>query len=171
MPEVPTLETERVVLRGWTADDFPDFASVFSDADHCRYIGGACSEDDAWRRLAMTIGHWSLRGFGPWAVTSKGDGRLLGSVGLWQPGAWPDIEIAYWLNRRAVGQGYATEACRAARQFAYADLGLDALVSFIHPENRASQAVAIRLGARIEATIELKGVECDRWRHPPGSDT
>lgn len=166
MPDVPVLDTERLHMRGWVQDDFPAFAAVFADEEHCRYIGGSCSEDDAWRRFAITVGHWSLRGYGTWAVTRRDTGELVGSIGLWNPGGWPEIELGYWLTRAGTGQGFATEAGAAARRYAYEVLGLGPIVSFIHPDNHASQAVVRRLGARLEAMITIKDIDCQRWRHP-----
>lgn len=166
MPVVPELTTARLRLRGWREADFNDFARVFSDEQHCRYIGASCPREEAWRRFALTVGHWCLRGYGPWAVERLDDGAFVGSVGLWKPERWPELELGYWLAPNQLGHGFATEAGLAARQHAYDALGESTLVSFIHPDNLPSQAVARRLGAAIEDETMLKGIPCQRWRHP-----
>lgn len=166
MPAVPELATARLRMRGWRPGDFDDFAAVFSDEQHCRYIGASCTREEAWRRFAITVGHWCLRGFGPWAVERLDTGVFVGSVGLWMPERWPELELGYWLSPGQLGHGFATEAAGAARDHAYRVLKRGRLVSFIHPDNLASQAVAARLGAVIEDTTVLKGIPCQRWRHP-----
>ena len=163
-----TLETERLLLRLWRSEDFDQYAAYHADEELARFIGGACSRGQAWRRMAAELGHWTLRGYGFWALEEKDGGALAGCAGLWFPEGWPELELGYWLLPRAQGKGYATEAGLEARRHAYETLGAKTLVSYIHPENAASKRVAERLGARLEETIELldfgpHGV----WRHPP----
>jgi RimJ/RimL family protein N-acetyltransferase len=67
------------------------------------------------------------------------------------------------------GRGYATEAARRAQDFAYQKLGWSTLISCIAPDNVASQRVALRLGATLERSIELRGSKADIYRHPPRS--
>jgi RimJ/RimL family protein N-acetyltransferase len=64
---IPLLETERLRFRAWNAADFEPFAAIYADEADARYIGGACERDEACRRLAGVIGHWTLRGYGLWA--------------------------------------------------------------------------------------------------------
>ncbi len=161
------LETERLVLRQLRESDFDAFAAHYADEDMARYIGGRSNPEQAWRRMAMLLGHWSLRGFGYWGVDEKASGKFVGSVGLWRSPGWPELELGYWLTRAAHGKGYATEAARRAREYAYEVLKAETLVSYIHPENEASKRVAERLGAQYERTIELLdfGPHCV-YRHP-----
>ncbi|MGH6979902.1 MAG: GNAT family N-acetyltransferase [Stellaceae bacterium] len=146
MIEIPTLDTERLMLRGWRESDLDGLAAIFGDADVARFVGGVQSRSDAWRTLSATIGHWVLRGYGLWAVTRKSDNALVGRVGIHYPLDWPGIEVAWTLGRPYWGQGYATEAAAASVRFGFAQLGLPRLVSLIDPRNRASQRVAERLG-------------------------
>lgn len=74
-----TIETDRLVLRRWTAEDFESYRDYYADEENARFVGGRRHPDDAWRRLAMEIGHWELRGFGRWAVVEKETGSLVGS--------------------------------------------------------------------------------------------
>ena len=79
---IPLLETERLRFRAWNAGDFEPFAAIYADEAHARYIGGACERDEAWRRLAGVIGHWTLRGYGLWALEAKRDGSFVGRLSL-----------------------------------------------------------------------------------------
>lgn len=161
------LETQRLLLRPWQAKDFEAYAAYYADEEMARYVGGTCTREQAWRRMATLIGHWALCGYGYWAVEEKQTGRFVGSVGLWRSDGWPELELGYWLTRAMQGKGYATEAALEARRYAFDVLGVDTLVSYIHPENEPSKRLAERLGARYEATIELLnyGRHCV-FRHP-----
>jgi RimJ/RimL family protein N-acetyltransferase len=119
--------------------------------------------------MALQIGHWALRGFGNWALEEKCSGRWVGYSGLWFPHGWPEPELGWSLAVHAHGQGYATEAARCVRAYAYGQLGLKTLVSYIVPSNLASQRVAARLDAKLERTIELRGGRAGVYRHPPPS--
>lgn len=103
---------------------------------------------DAWEQMAVFLGQWSLRGHGQWAVEDRRTGRLLGRAGLHQPerDEWPGLEVGWTLHPDHWGRGYATEAGAAAIDYAFDVLGRDEVISIIHPDNHASQAVARRLG-------------------------
>ena len=164
------IESERLLLRQWRSDDFEAYADYYASEETARFIGGVCDRELAWRRLASEIGHWTLRGFGFWAVEEKASGELAGCVGLWHPEGWPEIELGYWLLPSTQGNGFATEAALRVRLYAYEVLGLETLVSYIHPDNEPSKRVAERIGAHHEDTIDLAthGPHCV-YRHPPKS--
>lgn len=161
------IETERLWMRQWREGDFPTYAEYYANPRTARFVGGQMSRDKAWRHMAAVVGHWELKGFGQWCVEDKQNGIVVGCIGLWQPEGWPELEVGYWLTDAAQGKGYATEATRAAREFAYDRLGANTLASYIDPANQPSKRVAERLGARHEKTIELLdlGPHCV-FRHP-----
>lgn len=78
----PEIETERLLLRQWHEADFWPFATFFADAEMSSRLGGPEDRPNAWRRMASIIGHWELRGYGPWAVAEREGGTFVGSVGL-----------------------------------------------------------------------------------------
>jgi RimJ/RimL family protein N-acetyltransferase len=119
-----------------------------ADPEVMRYIGGVLDRAQSWRQMALHAGHWALRGYGNWAVERKSDGVLLGRCGLWNPEGWPGVEIGWKFARHAWGQGYATEAARAAVAWAWTVLNAPRLISVIHPDNASSMRVAERLGLR-----------------------
>jgi RimJ/RimL family protein N-acetyltransferase len=144
---IPILETERLILRGWRPEDFEAYARFMADPDVTRYLTGEpMSRNDAWRNMAMVVGHWMLRGYGMWAVEQKSDGAFVGRVGMYCPEGWPAIEVGWTLGKDYWGQGYATEAARAAMAYAFFTQNLERVISVIQIDNVPSQAVATRLG-------------------------
>jgi len=153
---IPQLETERLVLREFRADDFEAFASFMADPDVTRYLTGSpMSRADTWRSLASSLGHWSLRGYGTWAVERKADKAFMGRVGMINPEGWPGLEIGWTLGKSYWGGGYATEAAACAMRYAFLTQPAEKLISCIHPENGPSQAVAKRLGETKGARSEI----------------
>jgi RimJ/RimL family protein N-acetyltransferase len=171
LSSVPVLETERLRLRAWREDDLGPFVEFCAREATARFVGGVCNRGDAWRRIALQVGHWVLRGYGPWALEDKADGRWVGYSGLWNPEGWPEPELMWGLAARCHHRGYATEAAQRGREFAYCELGWKTLASYIAAENKASQRVAQRLGATLERTIDLRGwSQVGVYRHPnPGA--
>lgn len=156
---IPGVETERLMLRAFRADDLDAFAALSADPEVMRYIGSGETLDRnaAWRNLAGFNGHWSLKGCGMWAIERKSDGAFLGRVGLHHPPYWPALEAGWTLARAAWGQGYAREGAAEALAFARRELPPQRLVSFIQPGNQRSVKVAIALGARLEGQSDLLG--------------
>lgn len=112
---------------------------------------------EAWRNMAMVLGHWHLRGYGLWAVEERASGVMIGWMGCWQPEGEPALEIGWTLRSVYWGQGFATEGGRAILNYAFAELGQTPVVSLISPENQRSIRVAERLGGIYEETIEVMG--------------
>ena len=150
---IPEVVTERLRLRAFREDDLDAFAAIVADEETARYIGGVRDRADAWRAIAMYLGHWELRGHGQWAVERAEDGRLVGRCGLWFPEGWPELEVGWTFSREVWGRGYATEAGGAAIGWAVATLGIDRIASV----NDRSVRVAERLGMAFDRRVELGG--------------
>jgi RimJ/RimL family protein N-acetyltransferase len=147
MNVIPTLQTERLIMRAPRGEDLDEWAAIMADPDVARYIAPApLTRDEAWRSIAATLGHWQLRGYGAWAVERKSDGAMIGRVGMINPEGWPGLEIGWTLGKAHWGKGYATEAAAAAMRYAFLTQPVDRLISNIDPDNVPSQAVAVRLG-------------------------
>lgn len=164
---VPVLETERLTLRAWRQADLEPFALYYADPATAAFVGGACSRNTAWHRMAAFAGHWSLRGYGCWALEENSTSQFVGYAGLWFPEGWPEPEVAWGLLKAAQGKGFATEASLRAREYGYSSVGFKTLISFIDLRNVASRAVAERMGAKYERTAMLFGSEAGIFRHPP----
>ena len=163
---IPTIETPRLRLRVWRESDFEPLAAFRADPSTARYVGGVCSREEAWRWLAAMIGHWELRGYGLWALEEKTSGAFVGYSGLWFPEGWPELELGWSLVKSAWGRGYATEAARRARAYAYETVGAKTLISMIDKHNYPSHAVADRLDAIYENVFLARGGEVAIYRHP-----
>ena len=153
------IETDRLLLRAWRPDDFEDFARISADPEVMRYIGNGqpVTRSQAWRAMAVFVGHWSLRGYGLWAAEERATGRFVGRIGLWNPEGWPGLEVGWLLDRACWGRGLATEGARAALDYAFTVLGADHVISVIHPENARSMRVAEKIGERFEREHDLDG--------------
>ena len=157
----PTLETERLLLRPLVEDDLDAYSAMMADAEVVEFLGTTpVDRADAWRHLALLVGHGVLRGWTNNAVIAKATGRFLGRCGLWQPEGWPGLEVGWALDRHAWGHGYATEAAAAWRDWAFAHLDADELISVVHRDNVRSARVAERIGHRRLRDIELRGHPC-----------
>ena len=163
---IPILTSERLTLRGPGPQDVPAITDFYA-SDRARYVGGPKEADQAWRQLAAEIGHWSLCGYGRWMIDVTDTGQTVGMAGLWYPEGWPEPEIGWDLFEGFEGQGYATEAARAARDYAQDKLGWQTAISLVNPENIASARVAMRVEAWLEGAIDHPRLgHLDLYRHP-----
>lgn len=161
------LETERLVLRPFQESDLDAYAALCADPEVMKYLnaaGSPISRADAWRQMAMYLGHWELRGFGTWAVSELASGEFVGRVGLHYPEGWPDGELGWTIARKFWGRGYAGEAARASIAHAFSTLGWSHLVSLIHPDNHRSARLAERLGYHAGGTVEVVGLHLTTYR-------
>ena len=166
--QTPTLETQRLILRGPKASDADSFIAAYAE-DRMKFAGGPKGTRDAWDFFGTEIGHWVLRGYGMFMVTLKGRDTPLGIVGHWHPETWPETEVGWVLFSDAhEGKGYVTEAARACVDHAWHVLKWDSVVSYISPQNTRSISVAERLGAVVDTTAKQPKPEtpCLIYRHP-----
>ena len=162
--QVPTIETERLRLRGHRPADFDHSAAMWADPNVTRYLGGKpLSEEECWRRLLGYVGHWSLFGFGYWLVEEKATGNFVGEIGFadykrdLEPSLKGIPEIGWVLASQAHGKGYATEAVRAAVAWGDAHFPSARTACIIAPENLASIRVAVKCGYREFTLATYKG--------------
>ena len=152
-PFAPTLETERLILRAFRAEDLDPLAAMWSDPEVVRYIGGnPLSREDTWRRSLAACGQWPYTGFGYWIAELKGEGRVVGQIGFadfkrdMEPSLVGEPELGYVFAPSVHGHGIAFEACKAALDWADATLNAPSYPAIIGPENQASIRLAEKLG-------------------------
>ena len=165
---IPVLETERLTLRGPRESDIPAMEG-FGKSPRNSFVGGPFDRFGAWRAILGAVGHWAFKGFGYWSVDRRADGAFVGLVGVILAPDATEPELAYHFFDGFEGQGYATEAVLAARDYCHDVLGTAPLASFIDPENLRSVALARRVGAVQESAFEEDGRTIHVWRHPKGA--
>lgn len=163
------LETERLILRQFQNNDWRELYAYYADSEVTKYtVGRALTEGETWRTMASMVGHWTLHGYGPYAITERESGKILGVVGFWYPADWPEPEIKWGLIRKYWGKGYAKEAALAVHAAGLKYLPNLALISFIDKDNKASIRLAQRLGATFEKEVDFRGGRFQIYRHKTG---
>jgi [ribosomal protein S5]-alanine N-acetyltransferase len=168
---VVSLDTDRLLLRAPVPDDAEALAPMYADPEVMRYVGDGrtLTRTETERSVRRMIERWRADGFGLFTTVRKDDGAVIGRVGLliWNTDTWEpttraeaqngptEVEVGYTLGRDFWGQGYATEAAGAVRDYALGKLGAERLIALIVHGNTASENVARKLGLEYERDIML----------------
>ena len=161
----PVLATDRLTLRPHAMDDWEPMAAFF-ESDAAAYVGGPLPRVRSWYGFGADVGTWDLLGFGYWAVDETATGAFVGQVGLSHPPHFPEAELGWIVFPAFQRRGFATEAARAARAFAYGSLGWTTAVSYVDPGNAASIATARRLGCVEDPSVSGHDPADIVFRHP-----
>lgn len=162
---VPRIETEDLILRGYCELDF-DAMAAFGASPRAAFVGGPQTRWDCWRAFMAGIGHWVLRGYGMWMIEHRESGKVAGRVGMIYNDGWDEPELGWHIYDGFEGRGLAYQATLAARSYAARHQGLDGVISYIDADNTRSIRLAKRLGAWFERDTTLLGQVCQIWRHP-----
>ncbi len=189
------IETERLILRRISRDDFPFYARIHADPDVARYLahGNPRSPDETAKWFdALLAGYEELQ-LGQIAITRKSDGALLGRTGVshleteivaqadgtrlgyYYPSRAPDgvartieQELGYTLDRAAWGSGYAREAVGGMWNYISTRRPGPRVVSLIHPDNARSIRLATSFGVRLVDRVTSWERPFDRYAWPAG---
>jgi RimJ/RimL family protein N-acetyltransferase len=146
----PAIHTPRLHLRLWRDEDLPLFARMNADPRVMEFLPKPLDRAGSDALAARIRDHFARHGFGLWAVEVSNVADFIGFVGLSVPEFeahfTPCVEVGWRLAYEHWGQGYATEAARAALEFGFRLLALDEIVSFTVPTNRRSRGVMERIG-------------------------
>ena len=163
------FETERLYFREMNQDDFDSLCRILQDEDTMYAYEGAFSDNEVQEWLDSQISRYKKWNFGLWAVILKETDEMIGQCGLTMQ-LWKDkevLEIGYLFERKYWHKGYATEAAKACKKYAFEILKSDEVCSIIRDTNIASQNVAIRNGMKkIDVwTKHYRGVDMPHYRY------
>lgn len=116
-------------------------------------MGGPYDRRGAWGLFCHDVAQWSLFGHGALMIDLPGV-ACVGQVGINHGPLFPEKELGWLIYAGHEGRGYASEAAAALRDWAFGQLGLETLVSYVDPRNQRSIAVAERLGAHLDASAD-----------------
>lgn len=168
------LETERLFFRRLEQGDFPALCKILQDDRTMVAYEGAFSDKEVQEWLDRQLARYEQYGFGLWAVILKETGELIGQCGLtmqpWKNGEV--LEIGYLFRRDCWHRGYATEAARACKWYAFERLGAKEVCSIIRDTNTPSQKVALRNGMAVQDswTKHYRGVDMPHDRYVVHAD-
>jgi len=160
------VESDRLILRTFKETDWKDLHQYYSNIETTRFtLGRTLTEGETWRTMASMLGHWTIRGYGPFALEEKKSGKVIGISGLWYPNDWPEPEIKWGLTKLYQGKGYASEAARQVQLMAKEFMPKTSLISLIHSKNEASIRLALSIGCSFEKNIYFRGDDWKIYRH------
>jgi ribosomal-protein-alanine N-acetyltransferase len=148
---MPVLQTVRLSLRECEPEDLDALATILSDPVTMRYYPVSFDIAAVSDWIQRNRARYANDGYGLWAMILNSTGELIGDCGLSRQSVdgVDEIEIGYHVRRDLWGRGYATEAARACRDYGFANLAVERLISLIRPENLASRRVAEKNGMTI----------------------
>lgn len=151
MPGKAILETERLILREFVAEDADALARVLSDPKAMRYYPMSFDRKAVEEWIARNQRRYAIDGHGLWAMDLKPSKEMIGDCGitLQEVDGQSLPEIGYHLRRDMWGQGLAIEAAQACRDYGFRQLKAEPLISLIRPENIPSRRVAEKNGMKV----------------------
>jgi RimJ/RimL family protein N-acetyltransferase len=154
--ETAILETPRLILREYTQADYDALSAILTDPETMQYYPRPYDAAGVQRWLDWSFDNYRKYGFGLWAAVRKGDGAMIGDCGVTMQKIDGESlpEIGYHINKRCWRQGYATEAARAVRNWAFTHTDFDALYSYMNARNLPSRATAAANGMRLIKEFE-----------------
>lgn len=153
------LETKRLTLREMTLKDVEDLLEVLCDPEVMQFCLQPFDRQMTQTWIERNMQRYAQYGFGLWAVILKVNGKLIGDCGLvvQEVDGVEEVEVGYHIRRDFWGQGLATEAAQACRDYGFNHLGCEKLISLINPANIASRRVAQKVGMRLSIEVEWRG--------------
>ena len=156
---MPTLETDRLILRSFREEDVDAMAELFANSDFMRFSLGVFTERQQTIDFIDKVIAWDRADVpSQFAVIPRGEDTVIGYCGFHHHAEVPgEVEIGYRLHPDYWNRGLITEAARAVRDHAFAALKLPRVISLVHPENIPSRRVAEKNGMKVENEITFRG--------------
>ena len=154
------METERLILRHFLPDDADALALVLCDPETMKHYPAPIDRDGIQQWIERNLRRYAVDGVGLWAMLLKATGEVISDCGIVRQQVDGECvyEIGYHLRRDFWGQGLATESAIACREWGFANLKADRLVSLIRPDNVPSRRVAERNGMTLWKEVNWRGV-------------
>lgn len=142
------IETERLIIREYTQDDFDCLFEILSDKETMKYYPKPYDDAGVKRWINWCIDSYSKYGFGLWALELKGSGKFIGDCGISMQNIDGEMlpEIGYHVNKNYWRRGYAKEACAAVKDWFFNNTNFGCVYSYMNRENIASCATAASNG-------------------------
>ena len=167
------METQRLVLREYTMEEFDGLREILSDPQTMRYYPRPYDDDGVRKWLHWSMENYRTFGFGLWALILKENGKMIGDCGVTMQTINGKIrpEIGYHINRAYQGRGYATEAARRCKDFVFENTPFNAVYSYMNAANVASYTVAMKNGMRLveeyddpeDGALKVYAITRDEW--------
>ena len=158
------IETDRMILRPWKAEDLPLFAKMNKDSRVMRYFPSILTDEQTESFYKRIQSEFDRKGWGLYAVELKSNGTVIGSVGLHEIGFdanfTPGVEIGWRLDADYHNQGLATEAAKEVLKLAQ-EKGLQRLYSFTAKQNSPSERVMQKIGMTKAGEFEHPNLSLD----------
>ncbi|MFC0006848.1 GNAT family N-acetyltransferase [Micromonospora siamensis] len=146
MSEYPEIETARLRLRQFRAEDFAVHRALVDDDSAVTWSHRRRPLAASLRSWADRIDGWQRNGFGMWIAEVVATREVIGHCGLQRMEGGDEVELGYYFGRAAWGQGYATEAARACLAYGFDQCDLPSIVAVVRRENAASRRVVQKVG-------------------------
>lgn len=149
------IQSERLGLRKMTRDDFKDLCEILQDIDVMYAWEHAFSDSEVSEWIEKNIKRYENEGFSYFVAIEKSSNKLIGVMGplIEEIEGARHIGIAYILNKKYWGKGYALEGAQACMNYAFSELGAHKVIAEIRPSNLSSCKVATRLGMEVEGSF------------------
>ena len=144
------IETERLLLRDYTLDDFDALYEIMSDPETMQHYPAPFDADKTRNWITWNLENYEKYGFGLWAVVLKETGEFIGDCGITIQNIDGEmlLEIGYHIHKRYWRQGFAKEAARAVRDWVFQNTQYDTIYSYMKYTNIASYSTAVSNGMR-----------------------
>jgi len=146
---VYVFQTKRLIVTQLSHQDIPALTEILSDPEVMRYsVRGVCDEEATRKFIGWCQECYASHGMGPWALTEKRSGKLVGFCGIGPElvGGVEEINLGYRLARRYWNQGLATEAVKGVLRYAFDQKQCESVVVIIEPDHAASVRVTEKAG-------------------------
>lgn len=154
--------TERLHLRRFIEEDTDTYCRIMSSNEIGKWLprGRGLIREEVEGLLKHFNGHWSIKGFGAWAVVDRESGALMGHCGLNTIDSTSEVEVLYALSSQFWGKGYATEAAKLSVGFALDYLNLNRIIALSKPDNDRSRRVIEKIGFKFIDEREYFKMQC-----------